>query len=74
MPEIKTVRVVSVSDLFSADDLELFQNEVNNRWTWGDTAMTLVPINEVRDTAFELSILSEKIAALDEDIMVDLEN
>lgn len=74
MPEIKTVRVVSVSDLFSADDLELFQNEVNNRWTWGDTAMTLVPINEVRDTAFELSILSKEIAALDEDIMVDLEN
>ena len=31
MPDIKTVRVVSVSDLFSADDLELFQNEVNNQ-------------------------------------------
>lgn len=74
MPEIKTVRVVNVSDLFSADDLELFQNEVNNRWTWGDTAMTLVPVDEVRNIAFDLSILSVELAALEQDIMVDLEN
>ena len=36
--------------------------------------MTLVPINEVRDVVFELSILSDEIAVLDADIMVDLEN
>lgn len=74
MPEIKTVRVVSVSDLFDADDLELFQNEVTNQWTWGDTSMTLVTITEVKDIALALSILSQELDSLDDDIMVDLEN
>lgn len=74
MPEIKTVRVVNVSDLFDADDLELFQNEIENKWTWGDTTMSLVPITEVRDVAFELSILKVEDAELDEDIFVDLNN
>jgi len=74
MPEIKNIRVVNVSSLFDKDDLELFQDEVTNRWTWGDTKMSLVPITEVRDVAFELSILKVEDGELDEDIFVDLNN
>ena len=72
--QIETIRVVKVSDLFSKDDLELFHDEANNQWTWGDTDKTLVSIDKVRDVAFELSILSAEVAAPESDIMVDLEN
>jgi hypothetical protein len=72
IPEITNIRVVNVSSLFSEDDLELFQDEVENRWTWGDTTMSLVPITDVRDVAFELSILKDEHNALDDEIFVNL--
>ena len=74
MPEIKTVRVVNVSDLFDADDLELFQNEIENKWTWGYTTMSLVPVDDVRNIAFDLSILSVELGSMERDIFVDLNN
>lgn len=74
MPEIKSIRVVNVSSLFEADDLELFQDYVDNRWTWGDTSMSLVPITDVYTCALELSILTDEIEALDKDIFVNLSN
>lgn len=72
MPEIKSIRVVELSSLFNADELELFQDHVNEQWTWGDTAMSLVSIHAVSLAAMELSILNEKFADMDNDIMVDL--
>jgi hypothetical protein len=34
--EVINIRVVNLSDLFVySDDLEAFQNEANNKWTWG---------------------------------------
>jgi hypothetical protein len=72
MATIKNIKVVNVSELFSKNDLELFQDEVTNMWTWGDTAMSLVPIDNVRVQAEVNKIEMFNLFKGQSDIMVNL--
>jgi len=72
MATIKNIKVVNVSELFSKNDLELFQDEVTNMWTWGDTAMSLVPIDNVRAQAEVNKIEMFNLFKGQSDIMVNL--
>jgi hypothetical protein len=72
MATIQNIKVVNVSELFSKNDLELFQDEVTNMWTWGDTAMSLVPIDNVRVQAEVNKIEMFNLFKGQSDIMVNL--
>ena len=72
MATIQNIKVVNVSELFSKNDLELFQDEVTNMWTWGDTSMSLVPIDNVRAQAEVNKIEMFNLFKGQSDIMVNL--